>query len=215
MRRALVFASILLLGGCAVLTAPAPRDPAGREDLSDKVAADEAPGAAAAQPTAAQVDRFGGKLYVVLLDDKTHPSVRSGRSLWATTKEITYRPSNGDAEIRVPKGFVTDLASIPRLFWDLLPPDGPWVKAAVIHDYLYYTQGSGVWKCHPPTILRARPYERPDADWILRDAMEDRGVDGFRRNVIWLAVRVGGQHGWDASPGRNDAWCAAHPPRRD
>jgi hypothetical protein len=228
MRHAFLLASAaLLLSGCAVFTAPAPASYADREMLADvhqqAMEAEAAgvtpppppppPAGAFQQPTPAYVDRFGGKLWVVLLDDKTHPSIRSGRSLWATSKEITYRPGDRRYEITVPKGFVTDLASIPRLFWDLLPPDGPWVKAAVIHDYLYYTKGSGVWKCHPRTIDRPTDYSKDESDSILKEAMLDRGVDGFRANVIWFAVHIGGGHGWDASPGRNDAYCAAHPPK--
>jgi hypothetical protein len=60
--------------------------------------------------------RFSGKLYLVLLDDKTHPSIRGGRSLWGLSKPITYRPRNGDWTITVPAGFVTDLASIHASF---------------------------------------------------------------------------------------------------
>jgi hypothetical protein len=197
------------LSGCAVLavcllvaactSGPSPGDPS-REALSELA---EAP--AVASPDPGVVDRFGGKLYLVLLDDKTHPSLRSGRSLWATNRVITYAPSDGSGLICIPKGFVTDLASIPRLFWTLLPPDGPWVKAAVIHDYLYYTKGSGLWKGHPRSISRAKDYTRPEADWILRDAMKDRHVDGFGRNAIYFAVRFGGQHGWDNSPGARSA----------
>jgi len=205
MRRVLLLVSALLLGACAVGSAPAQEPAPTREELSDRATlpAEQAPASAR--------DRFGGKLFMVLLDDKTHPSLRGGRSLWALTEELTYAPSDGSGVITVPKGFVTDLASIPQFFWDLLPPDGPWVKAAVIHDYLYYTQGTGVWKCHPRSITSPTDYTRPQADWILRDAMRDRGVDGFRRNIIYDAVRFGGQHGWDASPGRNEAKCKAKP----
>ena len=199
MRSALVLASALLLSGCAVFTAPGAYRPADRESLTDERTGE----AKTAAPEAADAghDKFGGKLFLVLLDDKTHPSLRDGRSLWATTKDITYTPFGGTDTIRVPKGFVTDLASIPRIFWGLLPPDGPWVKAAVVHDYLYYTHGSGVWHCHKPTISRAAPYSKLESDRILREAMEDRRVDAFRSNIIYLAVHLGGQNGWDNSPG--------------
>jgi len=142
-------------------------------------------------------DRYG-RLKVILLDDKIHPSIRSGRTLWALTEALVYWPSNGHEPIVVPRGFVTDLASIPRPFWSWLPPDGPWAKATVIHDFLYYTQGSGVWKCHDTTLRKA--YSRDDADWILRDAQNDRNVGIVSRNLVWLGVHVGGQHGWDATP---------------
>jgi hypothetical protein len=39
--------------------------------------------------------------------------------------------------INVPKGFQWDLSSSPRLIWPLLPPDGDFEIAALIHDYLY------------------------------------------------------------------------------
>lgn len=187
----------IALGAALAVSACAAGPQAGapnRETLSDLVAA--AP-AADGLP-----DRFSGKLYLVLLDDQTHPSLRAGRSLWALTEDIAYTPSDGVDTICVPKGFVTDLASIPQLFWDLLPPDGPWVKAAVIHDYLYYTRGSGQWYGHPRSITRAKDYTKDESDWILRDAMQDRGVDAFRRNVIYFAVQFGGQGGWDNSPGK-------------
>jgi len=140
--------------------------------------------------------RFGGRLRLVLLDDKDHPSIRGGRSLWGVEEPLAYSPSDGSGTITVTPGFVTDLASIPRWAWVVLPPDGPWVKAAVIHDFLYDTQGTGVWKNHPAGITRAQPYTRKEADWILRDAMEDRQVPALQRTLIWSAVRIGGAKGW-------------------
>ena len=142
------------------------------------------------------VNRFGGKLVLVLLDNKYTPSIKKGRSLWGLHDPLTYRPSDGEHTITVPKGFVTDLASIPRWAWTLVPPDGPWVKGAVIHDFLYATRGTGAWKRHPSGNTREAPYTRAEADWILRDALENRGVDVLRRNIIWLAVRLGGARGW-------------------
>lgn len=143
------------------------------------------------------MNRFSGKLVLVLLDDKDHGAIRDGRSLWGVHEPVTYHTSiGGEGDITVPAGFVTDLASIPRLAWNIYPPDGPWVKAAIIHDFLYDTAGSGLWKGHGPSITRPAPYTRPEADDILREAMASRGVGVFKRNVIWSAVRVGGRGGW-------------------
>lgn len=37
----------------------------------------------------------------------------------------------------LPKGYTTDGASIPRIFWSIYPPYKPqWLTACVIHDYL-------------------------------------------------------------------------------
>lgn len=147
------------------------------------------------------VNRFGGKLVLVLLDNRYTPSIRGGRSLWALYETLTYRPSNDTHVITVPRGCVTDLTSIPRPFWNLLPPDGPWVKAAVIHDYLYATRGTGrlppgVPGSKQPVGITRPPYSRAESDWILRDALANRGVGPLHRNLIWLAVRLGGGRAW-------------------
>ncbi|MFG1358036.1 DUF1353 domain-containing protein [Xanthobacter pseudotagetidis] len=142
------------------------------------------------------VNRFGGKLVLVLLDNKYAPSIRNGRSLWALHDDLSYRPSNGDDIITVRKGAVTDLTSVPRFAWMLIPPDGPWVKAAVIHDYLYRTRGTGIIWDKPSSHTRPTPYSRAEADWILRDALENRGVGWLKRNIIWAAVRIGGACSW-------------------
>jgi hypothetical protein len=155
------------------------------------------------------VNRFGGKLVLVLLDNKYTPSIKKGRSLWGLHNPLTYRPSDAEHTITVPRGFVTDLASIPRWGWILLPPDGPWVKGAVIHDFLYATRGTGTWKSHPSGNTRTEPYTRAEVDWILRDALENRGVDAIRRNIIWAAVRIGGAGGWGKDDSRQKRATAA------
>ena len=59
--------------------------------------------------------------------------------------KITYKKNNNweltdsfelDSYV-IPKGFRTDLASVPKLFWSILPPIGQWMTASIIHDYLY------------------------------------------------------------------------------
>lgn len=40
-------------------------------------------------------------------------------------------------DFTLPKGYTTDGASIPRIFWSIYPPYKPeWLTACVIHDYL-------------------------------------------------------------------------------
>lgn len=141
------------------------------------------------------MSRFTGKLSLVLLDNRTHPSTRGGRSLWGVQRELTYEAGDSHDLITVPKGFVTDLASIPRPVWTVYPPDGPWVKAAVIHDFLYFTAGDGIWFKHRG-VARTTPYARREADDIFREAMADRGIGATDRAAIWAAVRVGGGRGW-------------------
>ena len=124
-----------------------------------------------------------GELRLVLLEDKRRAATRAGRSLWAVESPLDYRAHDGDT-ITLPPGMVTDLASIPRWAWSLLPPDGPWTLAAVFHDYLYKTRGIGGL------------YSRAECDRILLWAMEDLEVPRAQRLVIWAAVRLGGAAGW-------------------
>lgn len=140
--------------------------------------------------------RFQGKLYLVLLERRYGPSLRSGRSLWALQRPLVYTtgPPPGET-ITVPAGFVTDLASIPRVVWSFYPPDGPWVKAAVVHDFLYYTQGDGIWG-KTVGVPPGRRYSRRESDAIFWEAMADLGIGRWGRFVIWAAVRLGGWIGW-------------------
>jgi len=137
---------------------------------------------------------FRGKLVLVVLQDKAHPATRDGRSLWAVERPVSYVTPAGDM-ITAPAGMVTDLASIPRFARPVLAPDGPWVQAAVFHDLLYLTQGTGVWKGHPG-ITRPTPYSRAEADQVLRDAMADLGIPDWQAWLIYRAVRLGGGGGW-------------------
>lgn len=109
---------------------------------------------------------------------------------WLLLEDFAYFdadfPPNG-AFIEMPKGFITDFASVPRILWNLLPPTGKYGKAAVVHDFLYVTGRVG-------EIRVTRSY----ADGVFRDAMEDLGVGKVRRTLMWLAVRVGGGRAWDS-----------------
>lgn len=45
--------------------------------------------------------------------------------------------------VRVPKGFDTDLASVPKIFWSVLSPAESRVMApALLHDYMYTCPGN-------------------------------------------------------------------------
>jgi len=37
----------------------------------------------------------------------------------------------------IPKGFITDGASVPRFFWWFASPTGDLFEASIVHDYMY------------------------------------------------------------------------------
>lgn len=51
--------------------------------------------------------------------------------------EERYTTSVLGNDIIIEKGFVTDLATVPRIIWWFIPPFGRYTEAAVVHDYLY------------------------------------------------------------------------------
>jgi hypothetical protein len=143
------------------------------------------------------------KLFLVSLDDKQRCSqTKDGRCEWGVERPFVYQVRGTQDLITVPPGFTTDLASIPSIAWPFLPPDGPWLKAAVVHDFLYKTCGKGQWKYEAYAFTRKgctadkECYPRDEADKILRDAMEDRGVGPVKRAIIYMAVHLFGGSGW-------------------
>ena len=97
--------------------------------------------------------------------------------------------ANAYQPVRVPIGFVTDFASIPRVFWSLLRPDGTYSYAAVIHDYLYWEQY----------------LSRETSDSIFRFCMEDFRIDANVVQAVYAGVRVGGGFAWDDNAKRKAA----------
>lgn len=102
---------------------------------------------------------------------------------WVLREPLEYEHPKTKEKVVAPRGFVTDLASVPRLFWTAFPPCGKYTSAAVIHDYLYWVQ---------PTTC-----DRKCADDILLTAMEESNVNFATRNAIYRSVRAGGQSSWD------------------
>jgi len=80
-----------------------------------------------------------------------------------------------DKVIRVPAGYRTDFASIPRLFWRILPPAGRYGKAAVIHDWLVDE--------HPHSCNHLVAAD------VFYEAMSVLGVGKIRRWIMVQAVK--------------------------
>ena len=53
---------------------------------------------------------------------------------WMLVEPFSYHAARDT--FTVPAGFVTDFASVPRVFVWLLPRYGRWTQAAILHDYL-------------------------------------------------------------------------------
>lgn len=83
----------------------------------------------------------------------------------------------------VPAGFLTDGASIPRLFWGVIAPWGSHGQAAALHDYLI--EYGVVYQNNVRVHISRR-----QADVIFNEALRAAQVPTWRRRLMYLAVRL-------------------------
>lgn len=81
--------------------------------------------------------------------------------------------------IDIEKGFVSDLASIPKFLWSLLSPLENTGIPSLVHDFLYSSEN--------------KDFTRAEADKIFLEEMKKYGVSFLKRNIIYLAVRCFGK----------------------
>lgn len=93
---------------------------------------------------------------------------------WVVEKDLVYFYEG--TRIVVPKGFITDLASIPRPLRGILNVNGKSRKPAVLHDYLYCS----------------KLYERSVCDQIFYEALVSEGMNKLLAKTYWAGVRSGG-----------------------
>lgn len=98
---------------------------------------------------------------------------------WVIRKEFYFYVGEEEDNdlITVPPGFVTDFASIPRVFWKIIPKWGKYGHAAVIHDFLYATKDKS----------------RKESDKIFLEGMVIFGVPVWKRYAMYYAVRLCGK----------------------
>lgn len=100
---------------------------------------------------------------------------------WVLGNDLVFPIRDTGQRIVVPRGFVTDFASVPRIFWTFFPKHGEYTRAAIVHDFLYWEQ-----RCN-----------REQADELFDIVMEDSDVDSTSRFTIYAAVRVWGSSAWE------------------
>lgn len=110
-------------------------------------------------------------------------SKRLGKDYWRVLKGFRYYlgTKGSNRWVWVPAGYLTDGASVPQIFWSLIPRWGAYGQAAVVHDilceYLTVTE-DGV----PKRITRL------EADDILLEAMHVLEVPELKAHAISAAV---------------------------
>ena len=91
------------------------------------------------------------------------------------------RWESGGVVVTTPRGFITDLASIPRSLRGVLSVTGRSRKAAVTHDWGYCSQGMS----------------RAETDELFRRCLISEGVSPAVARIYWAGVRCAGLMYWN------------------
>jgi hypothetical protein len=101
--------------------------------------------------------------------------------LWAIQEDFAFDSDVAACRIVVPKGFVTDACSIPRVPLLYLAAGGTADEAGYVHDFLYTTQRFAREKC----------------DQVLREAIVAMGYSKELAGSFYEAVRLFGGSHWN------------------
>ena len=104
--------------------------------------------------------------------------IEVSKNRWMTLSEFSFFRdiAEGKETITVPKGTLTDFASVPKWLWSFFPPIGKYTQSAVLHDYL---------------ILENKRSWKECAD-IFLEAMKVQEVSEWRRNTMYFFVLLHG-----------------------
>ena len=107
-----------------------------------------------------------------------------------------------DSKLTVRTGFVTDLASVPRILWRVL---APWdvARAAIIHDLLYLTIRQYRWKNDNEDKELVKTAKKA-SDKVFLCAMNDAEppVPSWKRYAAYYAVAAFGR--WSIIPNKDN-----------
>lgn len=109
------------------------------------------------------------------------------RFLWIVVEpyRICWEADEQAGSLLVPRRFITDLASVPRPLWAVVPPWDNFIRdAAVCHDRAYETN----------------EVSRAFADSLLYYGMLARGASQPHAYAVWTGVRLGGY--WSYQSGK-------------
>lgn len=83
--------------------------------------------------------------------------------------------------VTVPTGFRFDGATVPRFFWNIIPPFKQTKKASCVHDYL--------------CSIAKTPEDRLEADRLFFTMLREGEVNVVRASIGYLGVRIGAMFG--------------------
>lgn len=131
----------------------------------------------------------------VSVEFDSNASYLRGKDSWLVKNDFKYYvdTDNGQYWVKVYENFITDGATVPRLFWSLIPPWGRYGQAAILHDHLL--QYNYVFDYDPDiyddkVTNKVRPLSRREVDRIFLQAMAVLEVPTWKRLLMYGAVRA-------------------------
>lgn len=112
-----------------------------------------------------------------------YASKKLKKDYWVVKRSFIYFINDKNDYVYVPKGYLTDGASVPRIFWSIIPPWGKYGQSCVLHDYL----------CEYPYYfndLTSYTLNRKKVNTIFNDAMKATDVPKFTRSLIYSGVEL-------------------------
>ena len=110
---------------------------------------------------------------------------------WKLTKNYILK-ING-ISFFIHKGFITNWASIPRIFWTVLSPTGPLLIASLFHDFIYSYNGIIVLENKEFVFYKMNKSEADHLLKLITDKVNE--VTGFGY-VAEKALQIGGYFAW-------------------
>jgi len=110
--------------------------------------------------------------------------IKDEPATWRLNEPLVYQSDVAGQTFTVPAGFVTDLASTPRIPFVYELAGGVANMASVVHDAIYQNH----W------------VDRETADKVLREASAVTGVASWRATLMYWGVRLGGASHWKPKP---------------
>ena len=113
---------------------------------------------------------------------KTHKEDSRGNVF---TTFFAYRVNFGGKSFLIPRGFDSDGASVPRLFWRVVFPnsDSHATTAGICHDWIYRVQPAD--------------WTRKEADKMFLALLIEHGASVFSALAAYYAVRMFGWIAWN------------------
>lgn len=109
------------------------------------------------------------------------------KPLYSLLEALTIELSDKSI-ITIPEGFVWDLSSVPRFLWGVLPPDGDFSLATIIHDYLYINKITTRKFADKEMLLWSK---------VVSGTQNKISIRNFDNQIRYIAVRLFGWTVWN------------------